>query len=555
MANVIGTLTINQSKFLELDASPFSSPTSGIEIGDFCMVDGISGVWQKTGSGTYDFSRVDSLSSVSVQAAAAGTLNLSNTSANIQVFTGAASGQVVKLPDATTLGSGFRFEIWNKSSQVVAIQDNSAAAIASPNGGEVTTVILTDNTSVAGVWRYVTIPLPSGGGGVTYGSPVALAPDSGNVDGVATSVARSDHQHNLPADAPTTNLSATTTNSEGTGTSVARNDHTHAISTGAASAQTPDQVNAAGTSANLARADHVHNIPTGTPSTIGTANSQGSAAAFARQDHVHAHGAQTDGTLHAVATTSVNGFMSSTDKTKLDASGILTSTAPVDVTKAAAAVGVSTETARADHKHDITTAAASGLAATTINAEGTATSLARSDHTHAISTGVVSTQTPDQTNAAGTNANLARADHVHNIPTGVPSTISTANSQGTAAAFARQDHVHSHGAQTDGTLHAVATTSVAGFMSASDKTKLDALKTRSGRVTAVTFTGTPKKATVSFTAFSPATTNYSITVTGADARTWTYESKTNSSFVINANANAALTGEVSWQIQLDGEVG
>ena len=59
-------------------------------------------------------------------------------------------------------------------------------------------------------------------------------------------------------------------------------------------------------------------LATGTPSTIGTANNTGVANAFARQDHVHDHGNQTNGSHHAAATTSVNGFMSSADKTKLD---------------------------------------------------------------------------------------------------------------------------------------------------------------------------------------------------------------------------------------------
>lgn len=59
-------------------------------------------------------------------------------------------------------------------------------------------------------------------------------------------------------------------------------------------------------------------------------------------------------------------------------------TAPADVTKAAAAVGTSTTVARSDHKHDISTAAASGLTSASTNAEGSATSLARSDHAHAI---------------------------------------------------------------------------------------------------------------------------------------------------------------------------
>lgn len=62
----------------------------------------------------------------------------------------------------------------------------------------------------------------------------------------------------------------------------------------------------------------------------------------------------------------------------------LASAAPADVTKAAAAVGVGTTAARSDHKHDVSTAAASGLTSESTNTEGSASSLARSDHTHAI---------------------------------------------------------------------------------------------------------------------------------------------------------------------------
>lgn len=86
------------------------------------------------------------------------------------------------------------------------------------------------------------------------------------------------------------------------------------------------------------------------------------------------------------ATTLAAGSMSASDKTKLDgiASGAtatpLTASAPASVTKAAAAVGVSTDAARADHKHDITTAAPSSVG--TSNTEGTSTALARADHVH-----------------------------------------------------------------------------------------------------------------------------------------------------------------------------
>lgn len=87
-----------------------------------------------------------------------------------------------------------------------------------------------------------------------------------------------------------------------------------------------------------------------------------------------------------------------------------------------------------------------------------------------------------------------------------------------------------------------------------DLPSLAAIKIKAGRVLAGTFAGNPKKATVTFTTAFPST-NYTVNVTGADARSWTIESKAAGSFVINANANAALTGEVMWQAQIDGEVG
>ena len=71
------------------------------------------------------------------------------------------------------------------------------------------------------------------------------------------------------------------------------------------------------------------------------------------------------------------------------------------------------------------------------------------------------------------------------------------------------------------------------------------LRTKSGQVAAINFVGTPRKATVTFTTNFP-TTNYSISVLGGNNRTFTYESKTVSGFVINANSAAALTQPVLW---------
>lgn len=86
------------------------------------------------------------------------------------------------------------------------------------------------------------------------------------------------------------------------------------------------------------------------------------------------------------------------------------------------------------------------------------------------------------------------------------------------------------------------------------KNLIDQLKQlKSGIVANTAFTGSPdKKATVTFSTPYP-NTNYSIEIVGVDIRSWTYESKTVNGFVINSNANQALTGEVSWVTRSVGE--
>jgi hypothetical protein len=70
----------------------------------------------------------------------------------------------------------------------------------------------------------------------------------------------------------------------------------------------------------------------------------------------------------------------------------------------------------------------------------------------------------------------ARIDHAHGVFTAaaVELTDST-NAEGSASELARADHTHSHGTRGGGTLHTVATTSTAGFMSAADKIAVDAI--------------------------------------------------------------------------------
>jgi len=184
-----------------------------------------------------------------------------------------------------------------------------------------------------------------------------------------------------------------------------------------------------------------------------------------------------------------------------------------------------------------------------------------------ITTAAASTQNLEQTNAEGTSTSLARADHVHNIPTAAPVAIGTANAAGAAVTAARSDHVH----RGISSIDANAGTDRYGDITLQQGTNLTVVDNGSGTLTfnataqvgtglvikagtvaAATFAGSPKKATVTFgAAFAAAT--YSINVTGGDGRTWTLESIAVGSFVINANANAALTQPVRWEAIAAGE--
>lgn len=98
-------------------------------------------------------------------------------------------------------------------------------------------------------------------------------------------------------------------------------------------------------------------VALGSPVSIGTGNSPGSANSFPRSDHVHAHGDLPGGTLHNEATTSLSGFMSAADKTKLD--GVqagaditpISNSNPSGISDSSPSAGVSPSVSRSDHVH------------------------------------------------------------------------------------------------------------------------------------------------------------------------------------------------------------
>lgn len=191
-----------------------------------------------------------------------------------------------------------------------------------------------------------------------------------------------------------------------------------------------------GSNSSFAISDHQHGINAdGYPVNINTTNQKGTASSVARSDHIHAHGDQTVGTLHAAVTDSINGFMSYTDKVKIDTisynAAPLTSTAPLNVTKDTADVGIDGYAARSDHKHDISTAVAVSLTPGDSNAEGNATTLARSNHTHALPAFGTTVGTFCEGNDIRLS-NTRTADSIKTLTTSVSVSGATAPSSGQA---------------------------------------------------------------------------------------------------------------------------
>lgn len=81
-----------------------------------------------------------------------GTLSLTASSEMVVIFTGTTSGQIVKLPDATTIQEGHRYEIFNKSSNVITIQDGAGAGIFNLSSGSSVLFVLQVPGTIAGVW-------------------------------------------------------------------------------------------------------------------------------------------------------------------------------------------------------------------------------------------------------------------------------------------------------------------------------------------------------------------------------------------------------------------
>jgi hypothetical protein len=210
------------------------------------------------------------------------------------------------------------------------------------------------------------------------------------------------------------------------------------------------------------------------------------------------HGSRGGGSQHAVATTSVNGFLASGDKTKLD--GLPSSVPPTTRTITAGAGLVGGGDLSADRTINVGAHVDGSI---TVGADAIQVGVLASDTQHGSRGG--GTQHAVVTTSTAGFSSAADKTKLDGLPTSAPPTTRTvtagagltgggdlsadrtinvvANADGSITVNADDIQVGTlasdaqHGSRGGGSQHAVATTSTAGFESAADKTKLDGLPT------------------------------------------------------------------------------
>jgi hypothetical protein len=100
-----------------------------------------------------------------VQNTSNSTFTLTAVSRLLMIYTGTVAGQIVKLPVATTLNNGFRFEVWNTSNQSILINNNSDTTLFSVSASQKTSATLQDNSTSNGIWLFEANFLGGTGGG------------------------------------------------------------------------------------------------------------------------------------------------------------------------------------------------------------------------------------------------------------------------------------------------------------------------------------------------------------------------------------------------------
>lgn len=274
-----------------------------------------------------------------------------------------------------------------------------------------------------------------------------------------------------------------------------------------------------GVDVSLHKARHDFNgadpLLSGVPSAIGTASAEGvNNTQIPRIDHVHAHGDLIGGTLHAVVTTLVNGFMSFVDKTKLDGVATGATANSTDAFLLARANHTGTQLAATISDFSATVLAtlltgfgggAAGIITAADNVLGAFVRLQNQiiNNLTTLSNHIANTANPHATTAAQVGAEptitgttsadfWSGAKTFINFATTVRATVLTGLSLATGTAITAADSVLSALEKlqvqitnnlatltahigSGGTAHSAASGASAGFMSVADKNKLDGI--------------------------------------------------------------------------------
>jgi hypothetical protein len=119
---------------------------------------------------------------VASTATAGGTTNLTNTSAQIQVWTGTLN-QTIVLPNATTFTTaGAKFEFYNTSTGTLTIETNGSAFLATVSPNSSLVLKLANNSSSAGTWVEQTGGTGTGTGSKNYLSAYTASTSGGTAN-------------------------------------------------------------------------------------------------------------------------------------------------------------------------------------------------------------------------------------------------------------------------------------------------------------------------------------------------------------------------------------
>jgi hypothetical protein len=153
-------ITLDHVWLCECDADP---TVSGFDapIGSIATIDGGVGTWEKNGSGITNWIKLanEDLLQYSrhapyntITTLSAGTIVWTSATKSLQFFQGAVSGQIIQLPNATTLSGGWQYEIWNLGSATITFKFNDGTTFTTLGQNSYVKIILQDPSTAKGGW-------------------------------------------------------------------------------------------------------------------------------------------------------------------------------------------------------------------------------------------------------------------------------------------------------------------------------------------------------------------------------------------------------------------